>query len=101
MIDLKRLRADPERFKRGARDKGVDVDIERLLKLDEQRRTLIAEQETKRAEQKKLSKEIGPQIGSLAFSAGASTGRARSRTMQPCIRPSPCSLALLGESRAE
>jgi seryl-tRNA synthetase len=63
MIDLKALRTDPERFKRGAREKGIAVDIERLLKLDEQRRGLLADQETKRAEQKRLSKEIGPQIG--------------------------------------
>ncbi|MCZ6445914.1 MAG: serine--tRNA ligase, partial [Planctomycetota bacterium] len=63
MIDLKQLREDPERFKRGARDKGIDVDIDRLLKLDEQRRRLLAEQESKRAQQKKLSKEIGPEIG--------------------------------------
>ncbi len=63
MIDLKQLRADPDRFKRGARDKGIDVDIDRLLKLDSQRRALLADQETRRSEQKKISKEIGPQIG--------------------------------------
>ncbi len=63
MIDLKQLRADPDRFKRGARDKGIDVDIELLVKLDEQRRTLLGQQEARRAEQKKLGKEIGPQIG--------------------------------------
>ena len=34
MIDLKQLRADPDRFKRGARDKNILVDIERILKLD-------------------------------------------------------------------
>ena len=65
MIDLRQFRADPDRFKRGARDKGIDVDVERLLKLDEQRRALLADQESKRAEQKKISKEIGPQIGKL------------------------------------
>lgn len=63
MIDLKELRADPDRFKRGAREKGVDVDIERLLRLDEQRRELLADQEGKRAEQKQLGRDIGPQIG--------------------------------------
>jgi seryl-tRNA synthetase len=65
MIDLKELRADPDRFKRGAREKGVDVDIERLLKLDEERRGLMSEQESRRAEQKRIGKEIGPQIGKL------------------------------------
>ncbi len=65
MIDLKELRADPERFKRGAREKGIAVDIERLLRLDEQRRRLLADQESSRAEQKQLSRDIGPQIGKL------------------------------------
>ncbi|MHC5004233.1 MAG: serine--tRNA ligase [Planctomycetota bacterium] len=65
MIDLKELRADPERFKRGAREKGIDVDIERLLRLDEQRRRLLSDQQAARAEQKKLEKQIGPQIGKL------------------------------------
>jgi len=78
MIDLKRLRADPDRFKRGARDKGVDVDIELLLRLDEQRRALLAEQETKRAEQKKLSKEIGPQIGKYKRQLKDADGQKRS-----------------------
>jgi seryl-tRNA synthetase len=65
MIDLKELRADPERFQIGARNKGIDVDIERLLDLDGKRRALLARQEATRAEQKKLSKAIGPQIGAL------------------------------------
>ncbi len=65
MIDLKHLRHDPDLYRRGSRAKGIDVDVDRLLKLDEQRRALTADQETKRAEQKKLGKEIGPQIGKL------------------------------------
>ncbi len=77
MIDLKQLRADPDRFKRGARDKGIDVDIARLLKLDEQRRTLLAEQEAKRAEQKKLSRDIGPQIGKFKRQLKSAKGAQR------------------------
>lgn len=65
MIDLKQLRADPARFMNGARDKGVTVDIDRLLHLDEQLRHLKTEIENRRAEQNRLSKEIGPQIGRL------------------------------------
>ena len=65
MIDLKQLRADPARFKNGARDKGVTVDIDRLLQLDEQMRHLKTEIENRRAEQNRLSKEVGPQIGKL------------------------------------
>jgi seryl-tRNA synthetase len=65
MIDLKQLRANPDRFKQGARDKGVDVDIERLVRLDEELRALRTDMENRRAEQNRISKEIGPQIGKL------------------------------------
>jgi seryl-tRNA synthetase len=65
MIDLKQLRDNPQRFIDGARDKNIAVDFTRLLQLDEQRRALLTQQETKRAEQNKISKEIGPQIGKL------------------------------------
>lgn len=63
MIDLKKLREDPDHFERGARAKGSDVDIKRLLELDEIRRELMVEQEARRAEQKRISKEMGPELG--------------------------------------
>jgi seryl-tRNA synthetase len=65
MIDLKALRDNPQRFKDGCAKKNYTVDIDQLLKLDEQRRSLQSEQESLRAEQKKLSKETGPKIGRL------------------------------------
>ncbi len=65
MIDLKQLRDDPQRFIDGARAKRIEVDIHHLLRIDEERRTLLADQERKRAEQKRISKEIGPAIGKL------------------------------------
>ncbi|MCH7799484.1 MAG: serine--tRNA ligase [Planctomycetes bacterium] len=85
MIDLKRLRADPDHFKRGARDKGIEVDIDRLLELDGQRRTLLAGQEAGRAEQKKLGKEIGPQIGALKRQLKEATGKDRT-ALQDSLR---------------
>ncbi len=65
MIDLKALREDPQRFKDGCAKKNYAVDIDELLKLDEQRRSLQSEQEALRSEQKKLSKDTGPKIGQL------------------------------------
>ncbi len=65
MIDLKQLREDPERYREGARKKNVEVDIERTLELDERRRALTQEQESLRAEQRKLEKAMGPEIGKL------------------------------------
>ena len=63
MIDLKKLRENPATYQEAARAKGVDVDIDRLLELDESRRALTNEQESHRAEQKKLSKAMGPELG--------------------------------------
>ena len=65
MIDPKQLRDDPERFREGARAKNVDVDIDRLLELDTEKRRLQSRHEEARAEQKRLGKETGPQIGKL------------------------------------
>ena len=65
MIDLKLLRDDPDRFKDGARKKGMPVDIDRILDLDRRRREALSEQETLRAEQNRLAKEAGPKMGQL------------------------------------
>src|SRR5690606_34790172 len=65
MIDLKDLRENPDRYREGAAKKGVAIDIDRLLTLDEQRRRIQTEQETLRAEQNRLAKEMGPQIGRI------------------------------------
>jgi len=77
MIDVKALREDPDRFKRGARDKRIDVDVERLLRLDEERRQLMVEQESARSEQKRISREIGPEIGRLKGRLKSTEGEAR------------------------
>lgn len=66
MIDLKQLRENPDRFRTGARLKRIDADIDRALELDAQRRAAMTEQEALRAEQKKLEKELGPQMGKLS-----------------------------------
>ena len=65
MIDLKALREDPDRFREGASRKGVAVDIDRVLALDESRRGIVTEAERLRAEQNRLAKESGPKIGQL------------------------------------
>ncbi len=50
MIDLKELREYPDRFRQGVADKGMSVDIDRLLALDEARRSILTRQESARAE---------------------------------------------------
>ena len=63
MLDIKRIKENPEAVKAGLRAKEVDCDatIDRILELDEQRRALIAETESRKARQNKVSKEI-PQL---------------------------------------
>lgn len=66
MIDLKQLREQPERFRNGAALKRIPVDLDRILVLDERKRSLQTEQEILRADQNRMAKESGPQIGKLS-----------------------------------
>ncbi|RNC82307.1 MAG: serine--tRNA ligase [Phycisphaera sp.] len=74
MIDLKALRENPDVYKTGAAEKQMDVDIDRVLALDSRHRELLNEQETLRAEQKKLAKETGPKIGQLSGKLKSASG---------------------------
>lgn len=56
MLDIKFIRENTELVKKGAADKGIKVDIDRLLELDKMRREFIQEVEALKAEQNKLSK---------------------------------------------
>ena len=60
MLDIKRIKENPEAVKAGLRAKEVDCDavVDRILELDEQRRALIASTEERKARQNKVSKEI-------------------------------------------
>ena len=60
MLDIKRIKENPEGIKAALRAKEVDCDaaIDRILALDEERRALIASTESRKAQQNKVSKEI-------------------------------------------
>ena len=60
MLDIKRIKEDPQGVKAALRAKEVDCDaaVDRILELDEERRALIASTETRKARQNKVSKEI-------------------------------------------
>lgn len=77
MIDLKQLREHPQRFKDGAAKKNMEVQIDRLLRLDEERRAALTQLEQKRAERGKLDKELGPQMGKLSGELKKAEGAAR------------------------
>ena len=63
MIDIKLIRETPDLIKQSLMKKGADVssEIDRILVLDAERRTIIASSEADKAEQNKVSKQI-PQI---------------------------------------
>ncbi len=77
MIDLKALRENPARFVQGAKAKGVSVDIDRLVRLVEEKLKTTQERERLRAEQNRLSKEAGPQIGKLQGQLKSAQGEAK------------------------
>ncbi|OIO17166.1 serine--tRNA ligase [Candidatus Kuenenbacteria bacterium CG11_big_fil_rev_8_21_14_0_20_37_9] len=56
MLDIKFIRDNANKVKKGAKDKGIDADIDRLLKVDKMRRDFIQELEGLKSEQNKLSK---------------------------------------------
>ncbi len=60
MLDIKIIREQPDLVREALRKRQAEVDlVERVLKLDEKRRTLILDVETKRSERNVVSKEIG------------------------------------------
>ncbi len=89
MIDLKELREKPDVYRRGAERKGVAVDIDAILALDEKRRAAQFEFEQLRAEQNRASAEIGKikdaadrkaaieRVGELKARVKEADGRAR------------------------
>lgn len=60
MLDIKRIKEDPNGVKAGLKSKEVDCDdiVDRILELDKERRSIIAANEARKAEQNKVSKEI-------------------------------------------
>ena len=63
MLDIKFIRENKDIVIAGAKKKHIDVDIEKLLKLDDKRRELQLDFDTKRAEQKAASDGIAKAQG--------------------------------------
>ncbi len=58
MLDIKYIRENPDKVKQNALDKGVEVDINRLLELDAERRDMIGKIENMRHEHKQANEEV-------------------------------------------
>ena len=65
MVDLKDLRENPDRYRKAARLKRIDVDIDRLLEVDAQRRALDQRRQQLTAEKNQIGKQIGQLQGQL------------------------------------
>ena len=65
MLDIKKIKENPDAVKAGLKAKEVDCDavIDRILERDEQVRTLKTSTETKTAEKNKMAKENGKLFG--------------------------------------
>ena len=63
MLDIKVIRENPSRVKQAMKNRNMDMDskIDEILAIDEKRRAILTEVETKKANQNVVSKEI-PQI---------------------------------------
>ncbi|MDD4467518.1 MAG: serine--tRNA ligase, partial [Candidatus Pacebacteria bacterium] len=57
MFDIKFIRENKEKYLEIVKNKGVDLDVEKLLLLDKKRRDLIYKTEELKKEQNKLSRE--------------------------------------------
>ena len=63
MLDIKRIRDDPDRFRAALARRNLADAVDRLLDADERRRSLTARVEELRAEQNRVSKAIGAAQG--------------------------------------
>jgi len=70
-VGVQRLRDEPDAIRRGAIDKGEDPGlVDRALEVDAERRRLLAETESLKAERNAASKRIGEAIGGGASPTG-------------------------------
>lgn len=57
MLDIKLIRENPEKVKKGAKKKNIELDIDKLLELDKRKRELLGQIEELKAQQNKLGKD--------------------------------------------
>ncbi|MDD5433476.1 MAG: serine--tRNA ligase [Candidatus Pacebacteria bacterium] len=67
MLDIKFIRDNPDKVKQGAKNKGFEVDVDKLLWLDKKKREIIAQSEQIKAEQNKLSGQGAPSSETIAM----------------------------------
>lgn len=58
MLDINFIRENPDLVKRAAKNKNVDVDIDRLIELDKQRRELLSQEESIREKRNQIAAKV-------------------------------------------
>ncbi len=58
MLDLKLIRENPDLIKKTCQQKGIELDVDKLLKLDQEKRELLQQVEALKAEKNKASEKI-------------------------------------------
>jgi seryl-tRNA synthetase len=88
MLDIRFIREHPDLVQEGARKKHIDIDVQHLLEVDEQRRQLIARVESFKALRNKTSKEIPTLQGEARQEAIAHMKRvaAESKELESALR---------------
>ena len=88
MIDLKDLRTNPDKYRKGLADKGYPADLaDRLLAVDAELRPVITEREKLTAEKNQIGKQIGQLAGKLKKAQGDEKAQIQQEMAQLKARP--------------
>lgn len=88
MIDLKELRENPQRFRKGAADKGHDPKVvDALLAADGELRPVLTKLQELTAEKNRIGKEIGKVAGQLKKAGGDAKAKLQAQMQQLQQRP--------------
>ena len=59
MIPIQQIRSEPDSIKSALKSRGVELDLDQILIVDDKRKDFITELDTLRAERNVVSQEIG------------------------------------------
>ena len=95
MLDVRAIREDPDRFRKGLARRNLADAVDRILALDERRRQLTVRVEELRAEQNRISKGIGGAEGDekQRLIAEAARVSAELKELEPQLEPVEAELA--------
>lgn len=84
MLDRQLLRSEPDRVRAGAARKGIEVDLDAYLRLDEEYRALLTDLQAKQAQSNQDSKAIG-QLMAAGDTQAAEAAKASMKDLKTAI----------------